>query len=265
MPLSTDGPRQRIHRRVVGEHVRVHPGALGGDAHPGARLAVTPAVRKAHDTGPDRVGHLDRCHDRPDPTDATVALAPSPARVGRRRRDGPGACSAACPSPAPRRCASTSCCCAGAGARRARAGARSSSSIAAASRSRSPIELGRAELDLAGRRAEDLGQPRRERAVVDDRAGWPSSVVERRRRRDRRRSPRRTGRVRSIRSSIRSGPRRPSRRDRGDELVGIAAVHDRRRIAGDAAATSPAIIWSSTIDTVGVDARGPARSAPAWR
>ena len=45
--------RQRVERLVVGEHVAVHPGTLGGDPQSGAGLTVAPAVRQADDARAD--------------------------------------------------------------------------------------------------------------------------------------------------------------------------------------------------------------------
>ena len=54
-------PGERVEDAPVGEHVRVHSGVGGGDAHRRAGPVMTPTVGKADDARPDRVGDFDRC------------------------------------------------------------------------------------------------------------------------------------------------------------------------------------------------------------
>ena len=72
-------PRQWVDRAIVGEHVRVDTGTLGGHVQPGSWHSVTPPVRQAHDTGADVLGdfddRIDLTHARRDSCSMSVAHA----------------------------------------------------------------------------------------------------------------------------------------------------------------------------------------------
>ena len=124
----------------------------------------------------------------------------------RRRRGGPGACSAACPSPASRRCASTSCSSAGRADRRARSSplARRSSDGAQPGSTSATIASGASSIrpvgvrSTSGERGAAAGRGRcRAGSPRAPPASRPSASAPK---------PSPYGPVRSMRSSMRSGP-----------------------------------------------------------
>ena len=220
MPLSTALPDSGSNRSLRASTLLFAPAFARRDREPRAGAVVAPAVRDAHDTGPDRVGDLDRDDDL-----ARGRPHAAPARRRRhprapRRRGGRAACSGPCPSRARGGCASTSCSSAGRAGRRARASrsrrrsstraqpvdvveadrrarARSCRSACAAPRGcAAPAARGRCRADCASSRA----------------SVRPSGSAPK---------PSPYGPVRSMKSRTRSGPR--PRRELLEQLVGVAA------------------------------------------